>query len=314
MRNILLFFILLCSSLIIHGQEVDSTQATIEEIEKSLQYSTGTIPLERGNGILQVPKGFQFLNREQSNYVLSTLWGNPEDQDIIGMLVPEGKGVLHANSWAFTISYDAMGYVEDKDAQEINYDEMLAETKKDLASENENRKAAGYGSVELIGWASKPYYDDSKKVLHWAKEISFQDDSLNTLNYNLRVLGRRGIYLINAVAAIDQLPEVEKSIDPIIASVNFKEGDRYADYVDGDEVASWTVGSLVAGKILAKAGFFAVLLKFWKVIAVACVGGFSFIWKKITGRSRKEEEELAIEPVAGEDKPLQDLEDSNKNG
>lgn len=291
MKKAFLVFLIAISALISHGQTVDSTEAEIDEIEKTFNYATGTIALERGNGTIVVPKGFKFLNGEQSRYVLTTLWGNPEDNDIIGMLVPEDKGVLRASSWAFTIMYDPMGYVEDNDAGDIDYDEMLAESKKDVEAENESRKEAGYEAVELIGWASKPYYDSQAKVLHWAKEISFAQDSIHTLNYNLRVLGRHGIYLINAVAAIDQLAEVQQSIDPIISSVSFKEGDRYGDYVKGDQVASWTVGSLVAGKILAKAGFFAALLKFWKIIAVACVGGFSYVWRKITGRKKEEEEE-----------------------
>jgi uncharacterized membrane-anchored protein len=46
-----------------------------------------------------------------------------------------------------------------------------------------------------------------------------------------------------------------------------------------DEVAAWTVGGLVAGKVMAKAGFFVVLLKFWKVIALAVAGAGSFVWR-----------------------------------
>lgn len=268
----------------------DSTEISIQKIEQSLKYQTGTIKLEEGHGTLVVPKGFHFLDQEQSRYVLSDLWGNPEDNSIIGMLFPTNIGVLDEHSWGFTISYDGMGYVKDDDANNINYEDLLESSKKDIQTENEERQNNGYGSIELIGWASTPYYDSNKKVLHWAKEIKFDGDSLNTLNYNLRVLGREGIYLINAVASMDELPEVNKSLDQLLASVKFDEGYKYEDYTDGDQIASWTVGGLVAGKILAKTGFFAAILKFWKVIAIGAVGGFSFLWKKIRGR--KEEEEI----------------------
>ncbi|MFD2554431.1 DUF2167 domain-containing protein [Sphingobacterium tabacisoli] len=284
MNKYLLTIFTLLLAVCVSAESPDSTEIAIKEIEQSLKYQTGTIKLKEGHGTLIVPKGFHFLDKEQSSYVLSDLWGNPEDNSIIGMLFPTNIGVLDDHSWGFTISYDPMGYVNDNDANTINYDDLLASNKKDILAENQERLGAGYGSIELVGWASTPYYDNNQKVLHWAKEIKFDGDSANTLNYNLRILGREGIYLINAVASMDELPEVNKNVDQLLASVKFDEGYRYEDYTDGDQIASWTVGGLVAGKILAKTGFFAAILKFWKVIAIGVVGGFSFLWKKISGR------------------------------
>ncbi|MDR2283476.1 MAG: DUF2167 domain-containing protein [Sphingobacterium sp.] len=284
MNKYLLTIFTLLLAVCVYAESPDSTEIAIKEIEQSLKYQTGTIKLKEGHGTLIVPKGFHFLDKEQSSYVLSDLWGNPEDNSIIGMLFPTNIGVLDDHSWGFTISYDPMGYVNDNDANTINYDDLLASNKKDILAENQERLGAGYGSIELVGWASTPYYDNNKKVLHWAKEIKFDGDSANTLNYNLRILGREGIYLINAVASMNELPEVNKNVDQLLASVKFDEGYRYEDYTDGDQIASWTVGGLVAGKILAKTGFFAAILKFWKVIAIGVVGGFSFLWKKISGR------------------------------
>jgi uncharacterized membrane-anchored protein len=37
--------------------------------------------------------------------------------------------------------------------------------------------------------------------MYWAKEINFGGDSENTLNYNIRVLGRKGVLLLNFIAA-----------------------------------------------------------------------------------------------------------------
>jgi len=44
---------------------------------------------------------------------------------------------------------------------------------------------------------------------------------------------------------------------------------------------------LVAGKLLAKVGFFAVLLKFWKLIAIAVFGFLGAFWKKIKGNKEE---------------------------
>ena len=59
-----------------------------------------------------------------------------------------------------------------------------------------------------------------------------------------------------------QLPDVKQNIEPVLASVSYTDGNKYGDFnPELDEVAAWTIGGLVAGKVLAKAGIFALLLK-----------------------------------------------------
>ena len=275
------------------AQEIDSTQMMIDQIEQSLNYQTGTIELESGNAVLHVPKGFRYLNKAQRIYVLTDLWGNPADSSILGLLVPENIGVTANDSWVFTISFNEMGYVKDDDAEDIDYDDLFADMQKEFKENNPEREKLGYPPIELISWASTPHYDKDKKILHWAKELKFGNDSINTLNYNLRVLGRKGIFMLNAVAGMAQLPEVKLNIDKVIASVEFKEGHKYSDFVpDVDNVAAWTIGGLVAGKVLAKVGFFVLLAKFWKLIVIAVAAGGSYIWKFF---KRKKEDEAPVE-------------------
>ncbi|WP_290795667.1 DUF2167 domain-containing protein [Flavihumibacter sp. UBA7668] len=288
MKSISLFlflsFFLITSSF---AQLPDSIQVKIDSINKSLSYKTGTIELESGNASLKVPAGFKYLDRTESRYVLEDLWGNPEDTSILGMLVPEKGGIVGPGSWAFTISFDPMGYVKDSDAEDIDYNDLLTEQQEEAKAANEQRLSAGYQAVELIGWASRPYYDQKNKTLHWAKELEFGGDSIHTLNYNLRILGRKGIFLINAVAGMEDLPQVQANINQVLVSIDFKEGHRYADFDSNvDDVAAWTVGGLVAGKVLAKAGFFAILLKFWKLIALGVIGAGGAVWNFI--RRKKE--------------------------
>jgi len=293
-KTLFLIFAVTFMSISVRAQvdsaKADSALLQIDEIEKSLNYQTGIIELQSGHAKLTVPKGFRFLDPKQSQYVISDLWGNPPDSSILGMLIPENLGVLNAKSWAFTVSYDEMGYVKDDDAADINYDDLLKEQQEEFKQINPERIKAGYQPIEFIGWASHPFYDKDKKILHWAKELKFGEDSLHTLNYNLRVLGRKGIFMINAIATVDQLAEVKASIDKVIASVEFKEGHKYSDFDSGvDNVAAWSIGGLVAGKILAKVGFFAVLLKFWKLIALAFVAAGAGIVKFFKGKKQKEE-------------------------
>jgi len=198
----------------------------------------------------------------------------------MGMIVPENRGMLAENSWAFIITYEAMGYVEDDDADDIDYEELLETMKSDATAENEARQKEGYPTIEIVGWASKPFYDEEKKVLHWAKEIKFGDSESNTLNYNVRILGRKGVMVLNAVSSMNELPEVQKNITPVLSSFTYAEGTSYKDFnPDIDEVAAWTIGGLVAGKMLAKVGLFALLLKYIKVILLGIAAAGTGLWK-----------------------------------
>lgn len=290
MKYVFLPLFLIISFYCAKAQEIDTIQEKINLVEQMLSYQTGEIALKAGEAKLKVPTGFRFLDRNQSIYVLTELWGNPADSSVLGMLVPNGKGVLDFNSWVFTISYDDMGYVKDDDADDINYDDLLKEMQQECTDANPEREKQGYQTVNIVGWASQPYYDKDKKVLHWAKEIKFGKDSINTLNYNLRVLGRKGVFMLNAISTVNELPEVRSNIGKVINSIEFTEGNRYGDFKpDVDHVAAWTIGGLVAGKILAKVGFFALILKFWKLIAIGGVAAGSAIWKFITGRKGKDD-------------------------
>ena len=279
-------------------EESMSVLKKLDSAELSMKYEVGVINISDGVARVNIPKGFKFINEKQSQYILETLWQNPPDGSVLGMIVSDS---FHVNSlkseWVFVISYNSMGYVKDDDADKIDYDDLLKDMKKEQVESNVERKKMGYETMDLLGWASKPYYDKENKVLHWAKEFRVEGNEYNTLNYDVRVLGRKGVLSLNAVAGVDQLEEVKKNIPEILKMAKFESGYTYAEFDSGiDDVAAWTIGGLVAGKVLAKAGFFVVILKFWKLILLAIAGGGSAIWKFVTGRKKKEEE-LVTEPV-----------------
>lgn len=277
-----IFTLLLCS-LFVHanaGTEPDSTKQFFDSLEASFSYQDGVIELEDGIGILNVPEGFRYLDATQASYVIHDLWGNPHGEGTLGMIVPKNIGITDERSWAFIITYDEMGFVKDDDADDIDYDDLMKEMQSDAAAVNEERAKAGYESIAIVGWASKPYYDSKKKVLHWAKEIKFGETDGTTLNYNVRILGRKGVIVLNAVASMLQLPDVKQNIEPVLASFSYSDGNQYSDFdPELDEVAAWTIGGLVAGKVLAKAGMLALLLKYIKLILLAIGGMGTGIWR-----------------------------------
>src|SRR5688572_24804728 len=145
------------------GDPADSTKWIMEElrkidsIESTLHYKTGTIVLENGLATINIAKGFKFLEAKEARYILEDVWGNMKGQTALGMILPENSSASMAD-YAFIVEYEALGYVKDEDADKINYDELLAEMKEESKQASIERKKAGLESMDLVGWATKPYY------------------------------------------------------------------------------------------------------------------------------------------------------------
>lgn len=250
----------------------------IDSIESLLHYRTGKIALRNGSILINVPPGYKFLDSTETRYLLEDIWGNLKGQTALGMLVPAKEQAVVA-SYVFLVSYEEMGFVKDDDAAKIDYDDLLIQMKEDISASNKERKEQGVENMNLVGWAAKPLYDEEQHVLYWAKELQIEGTEEHTLNYDIRVLGRKGVLVIQAVAGMNELANVEQNIDPLLTAVTFEKGSRYTDFNEStDNVAAWTIGGLVAGKVLAKVGFFGFILKFLKIIILGIVslGGAAF--------------------------------------
>ncbi|GAB3305751.1 DUF2167 domain-containing protein [Hymenobacter tenuis] len=268
-------------------------QAYVDSVNATFHYQTGRVQLPENLGELAVPAGFRYLDADQSKRLLTQVWGNP-DGSSLGMLMPADRGPLSKNNWAFVLEYEGMGYVKDDDAADIDYDDLLKDMQSYTEEANAERTQAGYEPVTLVGWAAKPYYDKGLNVLHWAKVLKFGNSATNTLNYNVRLLGRKGVLNLNAVGETSQLAEVRSTIPNVIKSVTFTKGLRYADFnPELDEVAAYGIGGLVAGKVLAKVGFFAIILKFWKIGLALLAGAWTAIRRFFGGKAKDDE----LQPV-----------------
>lgn len=267
----------------------------MDSIEKSFKYEHGIIQLKGGIGKMKIPAGFKYFNSTQAEKVLVDYWGNPKSEEMsLGMILPENQGILSDKGYVFNIQYEDVGFVKDDDAEDINYDNLMKDMKKETIEENKARQKEGFEPIEIVGWASKPYYDTKKKILHWAKEIKFGTSEENTLNYEIRILGRKGVLDLNAISTMSNLALVKQDLNKVLDIVEFNEGYQYKDFNPGvDKVAAWTIGGLVAGKILAKAGFFAILLKFSKVIILAVLAFFGGLWKRIRGKKEVSPEQYS---------------------
>ena len=256
-------------------------EITAEEFEARLGYQTGTITLQDGLATLRLPETFRFIPPEGSRRLLTEAWGNPPQaaEGVLGMLVPRDTSPLGEDGWGVVITFDADGYVDDKDAASIDYASLLKDMQAGMEEENARRTKAGFGTMTLVGWAEPPHYDVAAHKLYWAKDLTFDGSDHHTLNYNIRILGRRGVLVLNAVASMEQLAAIRQEATGLLAAVEFNEGHRYADYLPGkDKAAAYGVAGLILGATAAKAGLFKALwlgiLAFKKFIIVGLLALF----------------------------------------
>jgi uncharacterized membrane-anchored protein len=264
----------------------DYAQLTAEDrvLVDQLDLHQGVVTTSDGMAKLTVPDGYYFLDAIDARLVLEEFWGNPPDPTVTGMIFPR-SGWAWTGSWGAPIVYEPIGYVSDEDADSYDYDVMLAGMQADTRDNNKWRAENGYAAITLIGWAEPPHYNRATKELYWAKQLRFADSEGDTLNYDIRELGRKGVLTVSFIASMDQLAEVKAAAPDVLKMVEFTEGNTYSDFQPGvDTVAAVGIGGLIAGKVAAKAGLLVLALAFLKKGFVLVLLPLFWVFNKLRGK------------------------------
>jgi len=277
---LLLFWFLLGGGGTAAASATGDQSPDVQRIEKTLRWRQGEITIGQNLAKLNIPPTFRFLGPDDANAVLADMWGNPPEQgDVLGMIFPMATDPGDRSSWGVAISYEADGYVKDNEAALIDYNDLLKQLQKSIEDQNIQRTEAGYPNIHLIGWAAPPHYNRDTHQLFWAKELSFDNLSAKTLNYNIRVLGRRGVLVVNVVAPMERYPDIERQMPQLIAMVDFTPGNRYTDFAQSnDTIAAYGLIALVAGSAAAAGGFFKGLLASIPARKKLAMVGIATLW------------------------------------
>lgn len=240
----------------------------------SLDRKTGAVRVVGGKVILTVPDTHYFVGPADAKRILVDKWRNPPEaaNGVEGMIFPrDGNPML--DGWGAIVEYSADGHVSDADAAKIDYAKLLADMQKDTRDANAERTKAGYPAVDLIGWAETPRYDAGAKKLYWAKTLQFAGENAQTLNYDIRILGRDGVLVISFITGMDQLEAIHAAAPAVMAMPAFQQGARYSDYKPGvDKKAAYGIAGLIAGgaalALAKKAGLIGLILAFGKKFIV----------------------------------------------
>jgi uncharacterized membrane-anchored protein len=231
---------------------------------------------------IQVPKGWSFVPKESMKEFDEASKNLYVESELGVLLAPEGtKGGF----WAF-FDFNDSGYIKDAASEKLDGDEMLKNLKDGDTETNKERKEKGYAANHIDGWKVAPHYSPQNQRLEWAYTFSTEGQQGSSINYNTRILGRRGVMNV-VVVPTGSLDDAMPVFNQTIAGFDYKSGNRYAEYKDGDKIAKYGLAALVVGGAAAAAASSGLLAKFFKLIVLAVVAVFSAIKKffnKIMGR------------------------------
>ena len=238
---------------------------------------------------LNLPKGLGFLNGEHTRAQMEKS-GQGKRDDVMGAILPLNE----KEDWAIILSYDELGYVKDDDADKLNADEILKSLKEGTEAENESRKEHGAPELHVLGWDEAPHYDKTKHTVIWS--VLAKSGDTDIVNYNSRVLGRKGVLSVNLVCDKEKLAAYKGQSAKILGAIAYNQGQRYEDYQTGDKISAGGIAALIlGGAVLKKAGVLGFLLalfkpmllflkKFVVLIVVAVVGAV----KGLLGKKQEE--------------------------
>jgi uncharacterized membrane-anchored protein len=231
---------------------------------------------------VDVPVGFVFLDAKNYRAMLKEE-GEPVSGEEVGWLSATNE------DWAVAFEFSDVGYVKDDDKDQLEHPEkLLARIKEGNDEANKTRAKAGNPTIEALGWEMPPKYDAETHNLVWAIRGTVEGKPL--LNYNTRMLGRKGVMEVVLICEPAQLPETLPKFRSLLAGYAYQSGQSYAEYRPGDKIAKYGLGALVVGGAAvgaAKLGLFAwvaiLFKKAWKLVVLlfAAIAGF---FKKLFGR------------------------------
>src|SRR4051812_33775929 len=274
----------------------------LKAILESLHPVSGDVALPGASATLHLGKDYYYLPPDEARKVLVDGWGNPPGvaQNVLGIVFPTGKTFLD-DTWGAAITYEGSGYVTDKDAKTADYDALLTQLQSGEDEINAKRKQEGYPAQHLVGWAQPPSYDAASHSVVWAQNIAFDGQDDNSLNYDVRLLGRKGVLSLNMITTMSKLDETRRDAEQLARSADFTPGARYADFKEGDDKAGYGIAGLVAAGLgvvaVKKLGLLAILLVFLKkglVLIVAAFAAWGARFRKLFGFGKKGEPEEAM--------------------
>jgi uncharacterized membrane-anchored protein len=280
--------------------------------EPKFKPTVGPAKVDAGNDVLiDLPSDYLFLDAPQAKQYMEKM-GNLWNDDLLGVVTQDEA------TWLVTIRYTGEGYVKDDEAEKLDADEILKAIREGTEEANKERAERGFRALHVAGWSEPPRYARDRHQLVWGIRGKADDEPEEVVNFNTRVLGRRGYVSLNLIDGASQIEGSKPAVAKLLSATTFKMGSRYEDFdAKTDKVAEYGLAALVAGGagaaalkfakmgLLAKFGtkLIALLIAGKKVVALAVIGILALLGKLF---GRKKETAAAApppNPPAGSEPP-----------
>jgi uncharacterized membrane-anchored protein len=266
--------------------------------EEQFHWQMGPKSLELGHEVqLQLPATDAFLGMPDADRFLKQ-HGSFDNQGTLGIVVSQDE----KQGWAVIIEFAESGYIKDND--KIDAGEILKSLKEGTEQQNKERAAHGFPALTVGDWTESPHYDSATHRLVWA--IPATSTRGTTINYNTRVLGRRGFVALNLLSSPETIAVEKANAATLLAATTFKNGARYEDFnAKTDKVAEYGIMGLILGgagiAAVAKTGLLAGLLKVLiaggKFIAAGLIALFAGLKRVFTGKPAAPPKETKLPPT-----------------
>lgn len=261
---------------IAYAQEEE--EMDIQEAVPDLGWVNGPADVNiAGIATVGLPEEFTYLDSDDTA-ALMELFQNPQSEDEYFV----GPSDLR---WWAVFSFEDSGYIEDD--EDIDPDDLLASLREGNEYSNRERRDRGWPELHITGWQYAPFYEEDSNRLAWA--IRAESEGQEIVNYNTRVLGRSGVMSAILVASPEVLDDSVAEFKRLLTGFSYDSGQRYADWVPGDKVATYGLAALITGgaaAAVAKSGAAKGLFKAIGIGMLAFFAGISgWVKKKFKGKN-----------------------------
>ena len=230
--NLVVFFTVLLIPHITIAQDMSEA----EQIVASLNWSAGPGTFEvTQNASIELPAGYDRLDPDDTRKLMELFENPPSDEEYY--VGPEDQ------RWFAIFTYEDTGHITDN--EDIDPDALLDSIRDATKAGNAERRDRGWAEMHIVGWQYEPFYSDITNRLSWA--IMAESDGARIVNYNTRLLGRTGVISAVLVADPEMLSESVAEFETLLEGFNYNAGSTYAEYREGDKLATYGLAALVTG-------------------------------------------------------------------
>jgi uncharacterized membrane-anchored protein len=281
-----------------------------------IPWQRGAITAQLGTvAMVDIPEHCMFGDQKGAARFLRATQNTPSGSET-GIMLCTVPGKDSSSNWFVVFSFDESGYVKDANKDTLDAAKILKTIREGQDAANEERADRGYPELEIPGWRREPYYDTTTNNLTWSLRVrgKDEDESGESINHSVRLLGRRGVMHADLVADPADMDVAVPAFDSILTNFAYLNGHSYAEWREGDKIAKYGLTALVAGGAglaAVKLGFFA---KAWKWVlgilialkkfAIVVVLGIAAFFKKIVAWFRNRGSRAAPVPAVARAAPV----------